>query len=135
MSEYLDESTSPKQTEPRYELRRKGFLAVRVRVDPVATPGAPWLLTLQHFYPNEGHFASVGKVHGTDEIMRWNEQGPLWGSQGYMMSSAVATKIADTFDRNLKVQGPERLWGMMDEGIWRMCVKDKLFEVYSPNPA
>lgn len=92
---------------------------------------APWLLTLQHFYPHEGHFDPVG---GEEGIMKWNEQGPLWGSQGYMMLASTARGFADLFELKFTLPPPERRWWMMDEGIWRMCSFEHRYSIYAPNP-
>jgi len=92
----------------------------------------PWLLTLQHFYPHEGHFDAVEGCDG--QIMKWNEQGPLWGSQGYMMLASTARGFADLFELKFTLPAPERRWWMMDEGIWRMCAVEHRYGIYAPNP-
>lgn len=94
--------------------------------------GKPWCLMLQHFLSVREF--DVYRIVGSDALLRWREKAPIWGSQGYMLPSALALRVADELDEKFKIEQPSRRWWMMDEGMLRFASEAKLYTMYVTHP-
>ena len=98
------------------------------------TIGSPWCLSLQHFLPIT-EFTKVADT-GQNEVFRWNESVPLFGSQGYLMPKQLALDVADAYERKIRetTHVNDRKYWMMDEGMIRFCSVLRMFSMYVPHP-
>ena len=96
----------------------------------------PWVLALMHFYSHTSHLVHFEDVNQAGELLRWDQQGALWGSQAYLMNRQTALTIARIYEEKITTLPDEkRPYWVTDNGMWRMCSILHAFDFYVPKPS